>query len=844
MKRIRGTVAKILALCVCITSVFPGTWETSAKSISNTSAETVDALEKQEWTYKTEGVENGSAMDLTKLGSYVTGTSNKDGGVAEIISYDSVNNKAWVVNGATGKLDIVDMSGITGATSSDMTATTLDIKAMVEEKDNGFAYGDMTSVCVNAEKEIVAVALQAADYDKDGMVALLTTAGEVIALLEVGCQPDMVTFTPDGNRILVANEGEPRNGIVSGNDASCVDPKGSVTVIEANYNDLQSSKVTTIGFEAFDSQRDTLVSENNILVIKGQNPSTDFEPEYIACDNEKAYITLQEANAVAVLNLNENQYEGVYSLGYKDLSDEANGIDLVEDGVYQASTYENVVGAYMPDGIATYKMGGKTYIVTANEGDAREWGEEDTPACYVNEIKENLVSTDGNKAKKVRIIDAEVTDGLPTGKKVLFGGRSFSIYEYSATGLTKVFDSANDLEEKTAAYIPDYFNCSNDDNEYDSRSPKKGVEPESVTIGVIGEATYAFVALERISGIMMYDITDPAKVKYVNYINTRDFGEDPDKIDEEDSGTHLKSDVAPEGLYFIPDSVSPSKTPILLAAFEVSGTVAAYGVDEMPKPQQTSDSAPEPTPDLTPVPAPQPTPPTTPQPLPDKNYENNYGMTDTQAKAFLEKLEQGKTAKVTVNTTKYTMKKTKDGNLSVTAAAVGAKVKNLIIPAKIEIGDITYPVTAIGAGAFKNQKKITKVTFPNTMTTIGKNAFSGCTGLKTVKMSNSKIVTISSKAFYKCTALKSVSLPGTLKIIGNSAFYGCKKMKSIVIPAKVNKINAKAFYGCTNLKKVTIKSKVLKTVGSKAFKKTKKGIKFSLPKSKKAAYKKMLEGKY
>ena len=224
----------------------------------------------------------------------------------------------------------------------------------------------------------------------------------------------------------------------------------------------------------------------------------------------------------------------------------------------------------MPDGVAVYETNGKTYLLTANEGDAREWGD------YCNEVKETLTVADGTEAKKVRVIDAAVTDGMSDGKAVLYGGRSFSIYRVDQNGLTQVFDSGNDFEEKTAAYFPAYFNVSNDDNAYDSRSPKKGPEPENVTVGRVGDKAYAFVGLERIGGIMVYDITNPEKAAFCNYINTRAFSEDPETAEK------MTGDIAPEGLAFISAEDSPSKTPILLAAFEVSGTVGAYAVGEQP----------------------------------------------------------------------------------------------------------------------------------------------------------------------------------------------------------------------------------------------------------------------
>ena len=518
---------------------------------------------------KTEGFENGTAISLTKIGSYDSGYSNKDGGVTEIISYDKVKNNAWVVNGATGKLDILSLEQVTGGISDKIPVKSLDIPAMVAKVVPDFQYGDMTSVAVNGDLGIAAVALQDADYSKHGYAAILTTEGELLTMIEAGCQPDNIVFTPDGTKILVANEGEPREGIGEG----IIDPAGSVTVITLDTADVQKSIAVTVGFEAFDSERETLI-ENGIIMVKDNLPSVDFEPEYIAATNQKAYVALQENNAIAVLDLDTKEYNGVYSLGYKDLSMEKDALDLVEDGVYEAKTYD-AASAYMPDGIAVYETEGKVYILTANEGDAREWGD------YCNEIKATVTAVDGTEAEKVRTIDAEVTDGLPEGETVLYGARSFSIYRADNDGLTKVYDSGNDFETKTAEYFPAYFNISNDDNAFDSRSPKKGPEPESVVIGKVEDKTYAFTALERIGGIMVYDITDPEKVAFCNYINTRDFSEDPEVVEK------LTGDIAPEGLTFISTENSPSETPILLAAFEVSGTVGAYAVGEKPAEPET-----------------------------------------------------------------------------------------------------------------------------------------------------------------------------------------------------------------------------------------------------------------
>ena len=165
---------------------------------------------------------------------------------------------------------------------------------------------------------------------------------------------------------------------------------------------------------------------------------------------------------------------------------------------------------------------------------------------------------------KVVFFDQNDYEGLNSEYDYLFGGRSFTVYCVDGSGMKEVYTSGNELEAKTAAYFPQYFNCSNDSAEIDDRSGKKGVEAESVTIGTVGEKTYAFIGLERIGGVMAYDITNPDKILFANYINSRDFSKD------------IAGDVSPEGLCMISASESADGNAYLLASCEVSGTVAAY----------------------------------------------------------------------------------------------------------------------------------------------------------------------------------------------------------------------------------------------------------------------------
>lgn len=515
---------------------------------------------------KTTGEENGNAsLDLTQEARYDAGMTNADGGVMEIVDYNTVTGWAYAVNGQTGNLTAIAVKDMADSESVDLLdGNDIDVKSIVEANCEGFTYGDMTSVAVSADGTKLAAAVQAEGYADNGRVAVFTCNADGTLTFEqayeTGVQPDMVTFTPDDSRILTANEGEPREGYADG----AVDPAGSVTVIT-----VADGTAVNVDFTAYDSneERQKLV-DAGIVMKKDTVPSEDLEPEYIAAGNDTAYVTLQEANAIAVIDLDSLKVEGIYSAGYEDYSTTAVDIDK-KDEAYNPAVYESLRGIRMPDGVALYSVDGVDYIVTANEGDSREWGD------YLNEDERDfgdgqtsptgkITAENSGLTGKVVFFDSSDYDGLDSGLDYVFGGRFFTVFRADESGLTEIYDSGSDFEAKTAEYIPENFNCSNDDKSLDDRSGKKGPESESITVGTVGERTYAFIGLERVGGVMVYDITDPAETVYVNYINSRDFSED------------IAGDDSPEGLCFIPAADSADGNAYLLAACEVSGTVAAY----------------------------------------------------------------------------------------------------------------------------------------------------------------------------------------------------------------------------------------------------------------------------
>ena len=534
----------------------------------------------------TGGYENGTAaLNLTQIARYSAGQYNVDGGVMEIVAYNQATEWAYAINGQSGKLAAIPLAGLTaGAHVEALTGTEIDVKALVEAEDSTFQYGDMTSVAISPDSTTLAAALQAQGSNDAGRVALFTCEEDgsltLEALVETGAQPDMVTFAGDGV-VLTADEGEPREGY----GENIADPKGSVTVV-----DVEAQESTVVDFSAFDSQRDQL-AEDGIVLKKGSAPSVDLEPEYIAVSGGKAYVTLQENNAIAVLDIESQAFEGVYSAGFEDHSTTAIDLDKKDDA-YDPQTYESLLGIRMPDGIAAFTVEGTTYLVTANEGDAREWGDEDQGTFYLSEDErdfgeEGVTSPTGaitgensGLEGKVVFFKTEDFDGLDPEKDYVFGGRSFTVFQATENGLEEVFTSGDDFEALTAQYVPEYFNASNDNAVLDDRSGKKGPEAESVTVGTVDGKTYAFVALERTGGVMAYDVTDPEAITFVNYVNTRDFGTTVEGSEEYEDGELDKwvtgGDVAPEGLLFLDAASSPNGEPLLLAACEVSGTVAVY----------------------------------------------------------------------------------------------------------------------------------------------------------------------------------------------------------------------------------------------------------------------------
>lgn len=475
---------------------------------------------------------------LIKLASYETQTE----GGSEIVAYDEASKQMFVTNGATNAIDIINIQN---------PLSPLKIASV-----NMSAYGtSVQSVAVKNGKVAAAVG-SANKVTEKGKVVLFDTNGNFDKAVTVGYLPDMVAFSEDGTKVIVANEGEP-----DGTTGVYVDVAGSIGVIsvaDGSYVDIDFSTATlTPALDATPVRLGGTPSDNKTL---------DIEPEYVTVEGNYAYVTLQENNALAKVNLTNNTLELVKSFGAKSYeADSNNTIDIEEEGVINMKSYAGLFGLYMPDSIKSFQIGGTTYLATANEGDGREYLDALGEDVFVDEKKISKLTLDASIAQayeeendlKVVVDMGDANSDGAYEKLYAYGARSFSIW--SADG-NLVYDSGDTISKQVALVQPELFN--QDEGEMDGRSGNKGAEPEALTVGEINGKTYLFVGLERQNAILTYDITNPSAPTLVEYYISEDDG-----------------DISAEGMQFIPANDSPNGKNLLLISYEVSGSTAIYEIN-------------------------------------------------------------------------------------------------------------------------------------------------------------------------------------------------------------------------------------------------------------------------
>jgi hypothetical protein len=511
---------------------------------------------------------DSKSITLKQIGRYSAGASTApDEPRTEIAAYDPASKRLFSINLNLRQLDVLDLSNLESQVLSPVQTVPLG--------------GKPNSVAVH--DGIVAVAIEGPQKTDPGTVKFFNTSGALLNTLTVGALPDMLVFSPNGKWLLVANEGEPSS--YNNNPVPSVDPEGSVSIIDMtpDVTSLTQLNVRTATFSP-------AIPQENPASIRIYGPNAtfaqDIEPEYITVshDSKTAWVTLQENNAIGILDIPSATFTKIVGLGFKDHSLTGNKLDASDrdvpgssnNGIINIRNWP-VLGMYEPDAIASYRVKGETYLVTANEGDTRDY-----PPGFTEEARVGALTLDATAFAAQGYPD--VTTGITglrnndnlgrltvtnaNGAKELDadteferlyvpGGRSFSIRRANGT---LVYDSGDELEQRTAALLPDLFNSQGDIATFDTRSDNKGLEPEGVAIGKVSGRTYAFIGLERIGGMMVYDISKPTAPKFATYINT------------------APTDLAPEGLLFIKKKDSPNGKPLVVVSHEVSNTVTIFEI--------------------------------------------------------------------------------------------------------------------------------------------------------------------------------------------------------------------------------------------------------------------------
>lgn len=500
------------------------------------------------------------ALELEFAGRYSVPNPDNAEGLAEVVAYDPITQRLFTISTGLEALDIIDFK----YPSNPILIRQVSLSA--------FGSG-VTSVAV--QSGLVAVTTTGVPTEQDnGKVVFFNTDGDLINQVEVGALPDMIVFTPDGKYVLAANEGQP-------NDAYTIDPEGSISIIDISKGaaNITQTDVVHADFKSFNNQLDDLKASGVRITFSGSTVAQDMEPEFItvSSDSKKAWVTLQENNAIAELDLESKTIVRIWAMGTKDYSQFGSGLDLSDQsGNIHIANYP-LKGFFIPDAVANYTINGVTYLVTANEGDEKEYAglNERTTVSAVTldpvAFPNAQVLRENHNMGRMRIsnLHGDIDGDGDYDELYCVGARSFSIWN-SQTGAL-VFDSGDDFERITASnpFTAPIFNADNGGNAFKGRSRAKGPEPEGVALASIQGKTYAFVTLERIGGVMVYDISEPTAPVFVDYANTRD-------------NTAFGGDNGPEGVLYISREDSPDGETYVISANEVSGTLAIFRLEGVP----------------------------------------------------------------------------------------------------------------------------------------------------------------------------------------------------------------------------------------------------------------------
>lgn len=533
-------------------------------------------------TTKVEKPANVAGVSLRFVSRFTSGSGL---GGAEISAMDAKSKRLFSLNGAKNAISIIDISNIKNPK----------LVKLVELQSKGVT-GIQSVAAMNG---LVAVATVTTSTTEAGRVFMMDVDGKLLPGapkgIVVGSLPDSIHFSPNGRFVLTANEGEPKDYCtVNGVLPETSDPKGTVSIIDTTAKKLVA---TTLDFTAFNDRANGLVYAGGRVYGPGATVAQDLEPEYIAIsqDSKTAWVTLQENNAIATVDLESGSIIGISGLGFKSYNTEATGIDPSDRDKENRVRPVPAFGMYQPDAVAVARLGGNDYLFTANEGDAREYpclmGGTDATKIEAEDVRygsNGTVATLKTDATLGRLnvttfTPANISGATITGKSTVdeaysLGARSFSVWRApSLAGVfpaDRIYDSGNFIEKKVQEVNGNYFNAdwntsAGTANLVDTRSDNKGPEPEGIAYGKAFGKHFIVVGLERDSGLMLFEVGTPSAPQFVQYISTVDWTSSIFRA----GGA---GDISPEGILFIEAKNSPSKKPLVVVSYEVSGTVAIF----------------------------------------------------------------------------------------------------------------------------------------------------------------------------------------------------------------------------------------------------------------------------
>ncbi len=521
---------------------------------------------------------NEATVKVTEIAAISSGDGE---GSSEIAAFHAGSKRIFATNGVKNAIDIFDISDV--ANPKKVGAVSL------------APYGnDVTSVAAGRDV-VVAVVLVTETYSAagapttpNGKIVVFDTNGKVLSSPDIlGVLPDSITFAPNGTTALVAIEAQPvcakDNPATTEKEnldySKASDPVGGVSVV-----DLSNPAAPVVRFAGFDKFTVETMRGKGIAVSSIVNSvSKDFEPEFVtAVDNNYAYVTIQEANAIGKLNIESATFESITRAFESRVSKVARDTSDKDSGA-GPRTYQNVVAASQPDAIAGFKFGSGHYFLTANEGDSREY------TCLNDDLRGASLKVDTKRFPNWTTLSGAAALGRakvnPNNGDTDLDGDIDTIHLRGSNSMTMyrngvaLWDSGALLDQiQTTAFGVANINGS---HSYSSdkttmnyvgqdRSDDKGAEPEGVAIGMVGGRRIAILGLERMTALAIFDITAPLAPVFQEWLQML-----PTKATPAKDVKHW----SPEGIVFVPADKSPSGKALIITSYELSGSLSIHQIE-------------------------------------------------------------------------------------------------------------------------------------------------------------------------------------------------------------------------------------------------------------------------